>query len=76
MVQPRFSHFYLEKWHITIATRIPRHLNKKNWTALHFLFGANKIKIDQISKNIALSIFGNEAPKAALYNYRIQCLRP
>ena len=23
MVKPGFSHFYMEKWHITIATRIP-----------------------------------------------------
>ena len=24
MVKQEFSHFYIEKWHITIATRIPR----------------------------------------------------
>ena len=26
MVKPGFSHFHMEKWHITIATRIPQEL--------------------------------------------------
>ena len=50
-------------------------LTKKFGTANQFLFGRNQINVDQILKNIALSIFENEAPEAALSNYRIHCLR-
>ena len=65
-----------QQWIISGAKQYSRHLNKKNWTAIKFLFGANQINVDQISKNIALSDFGNEAPKAALSNYSNQYLRP
>ena len=30
MVKPGFSHFHMEKWHITIATRIPQNVDKSH----------------------------------------------
>ena len=61
---------------ISGAKQCSRHLNKKLDCHSVFFSRANSINTDYISKNIALSIFGNEAPKAALSNYNIQCLRP
>ena len=64
-----------QQWIISGAKQCSHHPNKKIGLPFSFFFGANYINVEKISKNIAISIFGNEAPKATLTNYSIQCLR-
>ena len=47
-----------------------RHLNKKFGLPISFFLDETKKYIEQIPKNIALTIFENEAPKAALSMFK------
>ena len=46
---------------------------QKVWIVNEFLFGWNYITWIRFLKSMALSIFGNVAPKAALFNYSTGC---
>ena len=76
VINPQGAQEVDQQWISSGAKQCSRHLNKKKLDCHSVSFGSDLNKHWSDFQKIALSIFGDEAPKAALSKYSIQCLRP